>query len=338
MQLFFYHLELCAPLFSLVFIGWGLAQIHFIPEAAQKALGSVTFKLLMPALLFKMLSHLSEMPPADWRVLIPFFGSCLFLFFFARGVYARLFRCGAAGTTVLAMAGIFGNNVQLGVPIVEVSLGPAAMSTISLLIVFNVLLLWTLAIASVEFGRADGKPDLERILKSLFKVVKNPVVLGILCGTVWGLTGWQLPKVVDQTVGLVAASTTPMCLLAVGMGLARHSFFASLPKGSVVTFVKIAVQPFFVWVLFVASRRDQRLSHGERIRGGGGCGEQRDLPLDASFRRGRAACSHASRRGADRLTAKAFRQKSRRGRPEAAPFISFPMGNQNPRDLLSRSA
>ena len=71
MQLFLYHLELCAPLFSLVFIGWGLAKIHFIPEAAQKALGSVTFKLLMPALLFKMLSHLSEMPPADWRVLIP---------------------------------------------------------------------------------------------------------------------------------------------------------------------------------------------------------------------------------------------------------------------------
>lgn len=249
MQLFLYHLELCAPLFSLVFIGWGLAKIHFIPEAAQKALGSVTFKLLMPALLFKMLSHLSEMPPADWRVLIPFFGSCLLLFFLARGLYGKLFRCGAAGTTVLAMAGIFGNNVQLGVPIVEVSLGQAAMPTISLLIVFNVLLLWTLAIASVEFGREDGKPDMQRILKSLFKVVKNPVVLGILCGTAWGLTGWQLPKVVDQTVGLVAASTTPMCLLAVGMGLARHSFFASLPKGSVVTFVKIGVQPFFVCVL-----------------------------------------------------------------------------------------
>lgn len=94
MQLFFYHLELCAPLFSLVFIGWGLAKIHFIPEAAQKALGSVTFKLLMPALLFKMLSHLSEMPPADWRVLIPFFGSCLFLFFFTRASTPGSFAAG----------------------------------------------------------------------------------------------------------------------------------------------------------------------------------------------------------------------------------------------------
>lgn len=248
MELFFYHLELCAPLFSLVFIGWGLAKIRFINEAAQKALGNVTFKLLMPALLFKMLSHLSEMPPADWRVLIPFFGSCFLLFFVTRGLYARLFRTGAAGTTVLTMAGIFGNNVQLGVPIVEVSLGQVAMPTISLLIVFNVLLLWTLAIASVEFGRGDGRPNMLRILKSLFKVVKNPVVLGILFGTAWGLTGWQLPKVVDHTIGLVAASTTPMCLLTVGMGLARHSFFASLSKGSVVTFIKIAVQPILVWV------------------------------------------------------------------------------------------
>ena len=249
MQLFLYHLELCAPLFSLVFIGWGLAKIRFIPEAAQKALGSVTFKLLMPALLFKMLSHLSEMPPADWRVLIPFFGSCLLLFFLARSFYGKLCRCGAAGTTVLAMAGIFGNNVQLGVPIVEVSLGQAAMPTISLLIVFNVLLLWTLAIASVEFGREDGKPDMQRILKSLFKVVKNPVVLGILCGTAWGLTGWQLPKVVDQTVGLVAASTTPMCLLAVGMGLASHSITAALPKALTVTVLKVALQPLCVYAL-----------------------------------------------------------------------------------------
>ena len=87
-----------------------------------------------------------------------------------------------------------------------------------------------------------------------------------------------------------------------------------------------------------ASRRDQRLSHGERIRGGGGRGEQRDLPFDASFRRGRAARSHASRRGADRLIAKAFRQNQEGvacGRPLS---ISFPMGNQNPRDFLSRSA
>lgn len=145
------------------------------------------------------------------------------------------------------MAGIFGNNVMLGVPIVQVSLGEPAMPTISLLIFFNAMLLWTLAIASVEFGKNDGPIDGARMVRSTLKVFRNPVVLGILLGSGWGLIGIALPDVVAKTVDLVAASTTPMCLLVVGMGLARHSFFASLPKGTIVTVVKIVIQPFCVW-------------------------------------------------------------------------------------------
>ena len=249
MNVFFHHLSLCAPLFLMVFLGWALVKIGMFSHSVTKALSQFVFKLLMPVMLFHLMSDGSNRPPVDWKVLIAFFGSCVVVYIIGNFLGGKLFKQDSTGRVITGMGGIFGNNVQLGVPIVEVSLGQAAMPTISLLIIFSVLLLWTLAIASVEFGREDGKPDMQRILKSLFKVVKNPVVLGILCGTAWGLTGWQLPKVVDQTVGLVAASTTPMCLLAVGMGLARHSFFASLPKGSVVTFVKIGVQPFFVWVL-----------------------------------------------------------------------------------------
>lgn len=137
MSLFLHHLELCAPLFLLVFIGWGLAKIDFINEKSQRALGAVTFKLLMPALLFRMMSDLSNMPPVDFRVLAAVFGSCLLLFFVGRFFYTKTFRVDPAGRTVLAMAGIFGNNVMLGVPIVQVSLGVPAMPTISLLIFFK---------------------------------------------------------------------------------------------------------------------------------------------------------------------------------------------------------
>lgn len=249
MTLFLHHIALCAPLFLLVFLGWGLVRARIFSNDVTKALGAFTFRLLMPTLLFKLLSNLSEMPPIDWRVLIAFFGSCAAVYLGGRAAVRRLFSTDAAGTTVLAMAGIFGNNVQLGVPIVQLSLGDAAMPTISVIILFNVLLLWTVAIASVEFGRHGRIRNPREVLAPMLRVFRNPLVVAILLGCAWSFTGLKLPDFAQKSVDLVAVATTPMCLIVVGMGLARHSFSAALPKGLFVTAVKLALQPFIVWLI-----------------------------------------------------------------------------------------
>lgn len=157
MQLFLHHVALCAPLFLLVALGWGSVKIGLFTNEVTKALGRFTFRLLMPVMLFKLMSGFADMPPVDWRILIAFFASCTIIYAMGRSFFKHVFKTDAAATTVLAMAGIFGNNVQLGVPIVQVSLGNEAIPAISLIIIFNVLLLWTVAIASVEFGRTDGQ-------------------------------------------------------------------------------------------------------------------------------------------------------------------------------------
>ncbi len=144
--------------------------------------------------------------------------------------------------------GIVANNVRLGVPIVQTSRGNEGVPTISLLIIFNVLLLWTAATACVEFGRTGGKIDASKFVKALINIFKNPIVMGILLGTLWGLTGWQLPQVVESSVKLISSATTSCALIVVGMGLAEHSFKAALPKGCAMTVVKLAVQPVLVYV------------------------------------------------------------------------------------------
>ena len=265
MQLFLHQLTLCAPLFILVFVGWGLRKAKFFGDEVSAALTAFTFRFLMPALLFDLLSDLSSMPPVDWRVLIAFFGSCLVLFSLGKIVYPKIFQVTAAGSTILAMAGVFGNNVQLGIPILQLGLGGEAMPTASLIIVFNVLILWTVAIASVEFGReAEAGTNDAAIAKdrsiwkkvgmmapALLRVVKNPVVAGILAGTAFGLTGWKLPSVASDTLKLVAHATTPICLVVVGMGLARHSFIGALSKNLFVTVAKLVLQPALVYLLCV---------------------------------------------------------------------------------------
>lgn len=249
MNLFLHHLELCAPLFLLVFLGWGTVKVGLFDKAVSSGLSKFVFKLLMPVMLFQMMSHLSEMPPVDWRVLIAFFGSCLIVFSLGRAIGKRIFHQDSTGQVITGMGGIFGNNVQLGVPIVQVSLGNGAIPTISLLIIFNVLLLWTTATACVEFGRTGGHVDTKKFGKALLNIFKNPIVLGIALGSSFGLTGWHLPDVIDHTLGWVSNATTPSALMAVGMGLAQHSFKAALPKGCVISALKLMVQPVIVYAL-----------------------------------------------------------------------------------------
>lgn len=249
MNLFLHHIALCAPLFILVALGWAVMRIGLFSNDVAKSLGAFTFRFLMPTLLFKVLSRLSELPPVDWRTLIAFFGSCAVVYLGGRLIVRRAFGTDAAGTTVLAMSGIFGNNVQLGIPIVVMSLGEAAMPTISILILFNVLILWTVAIASVEFGRSGRITDLGATLRPMLKIFRNPVIIGMILGAAWGLTGWRLPQVIDTSVTLLSNATMPVCLVVVGMGLARHSFSAALPKGVTVSALKLVANPLLVWLL-----------------------------------------------------------------------------------------
>ena len=145
MNVFLHHLSLCAPLFLMVFLGWALVKIGLFDNKVTKALSQFVFKLLMPVMLFHLMSDASERPPVDFKVLIAFFGSCVVVYIIGSFLGGRIFRQDSTGRVITGMGGIFGNNVQLGVPIVQTSLGTAAMPTISLLIIFNVLLLWTSA-------------------------------------------------------------------------------------------------------------------------------------------------------------------------------------------------
>ena len=249
MEHFAYHLELCAPLFLLVFLGWALIKIKLFDSAVSKALSKLVFKFLMPMLLFRQMSHLSEMPPVDLRVLIAFFGSCIVVFVLGRQMGRRVFHQDSTAQVITGMGGIFGNNVQLGIPIVALALGQNAMPTISVLIIFNVLLLWTTATACVEFGRTGGSIDWRKFVTAMKGIFKNPIVLGILIGSAWGLTGLHLPAVAEKTLEHVTSATTPMALLVVGMGLAQHSFRAALPKGCAISVMKLLVQPLLVYAL-----------------------------------------------------------------------------------------
>lgn len=248
MQDFVRILALTAPLFLLVLVGYALTRWGGWSREAGDALTRFVFYVAVPALLFRLMSDFSRLPPVDARLLAAYFGACLVIFIASRLIAARVFRLDGVAQSVFALGGIFSNNVLLGVPLARATLGERALPAISLVLVFNALLLWTLATVSVEWARHRAL-SWSAYLQAAKAVAANPIVASILIGTIWGFVGPPLPRFVDQTLLLVSDAAIPMSLISLGMGLAGYGIREGWRISAVMTAMKLAGQPLAVWLI-----------------------------------------------------------------------------------------
>ena len=245
MQSFPHLLALTAPLFLLVLLGFGLMRWLCWPPVVSDALTRFVFSVAVPALLFRMMSGFSRLPPVDARLLIAYFGGCIIVFTAGRLIAYGLFRMDGAAQSVVAVGGVFSNTVLLGVPLAQVLLGESAMPTISLVVIFNALILWTLVTASVEWARQSELSG-SALVKTAMDVVTNPIVGSILIGTTWGYTGFALPAIVDRTLELVALAAAPLSLIVLGMGLAEFHVRDGWRASVAVAVLKLVALPIVV--------------------------------------------------------------------------------------------
>ncbi|MEO8305081.1 MAG: AEC family transporter [Betaproteobacteria bacterium] len=241
-------LALTAPLFLLVALGYALMRWADWPDAMSDALTRFVFTVAIPALLFRLMSDFSRLPPVDARLLIAYFGGSLVVFALGRAIASRVFRMDGVSQSIFAMGGIFSNNLLLGIPIAKVTLGDAALPVVSLVLVFNSLLLWTLVTVSVEWARTRHV-SLKGFAKTAINVATNPIVASIILGTAWGAVGMPLPDVADRTLDLIGQAAVPLSLIALGMGLAEYGMREGLRESAAISAVKLVAQPLVVWAL-----------------------------------------------------------------------------------------
>ena len=248
MTTFFHHVALAAPLFSLVFVGYALMRLTKWPVVVSDSLTRFVFSVALPATLFRLLSDFSKLPPVDARLLIAFFGGCLIVFVIGRLIAWKVFALDGVSQSVFALGGVFSNNLMLGLPLAKEALGVDALPSVALVLVFNSLILWSLLTVSVEWAR-HGSFSPRGFAKTLYAVLTNPIIIGILSGTLFGLSGWQLPKAIDLPLGMLGQATVPLALIALGMGLSEYGVRADWRISLAICGVKLVIQPLVVWSL-----------------------------------------------------------------------------------------
>jgi malonate transporter len=246
-----HYLALSAPLFGIVLLGFGVGRLPFWRHAWSQRASKLVFVIPLPALLFHMMSTRARGVPADARVLAAFFGSCFIVFALGRAVAHFLFALDGVAQSVFALGGVFSNNVLLGVPLARLLIGPAAMPSVALVLVFNALTLWTLVTISVEWAR-HGAPNLSGLRKTAIQVLKNPIVIAILSGTLFGLVGLPMPGPVDTALSAVGHLAGPLALLVLGLGISQYGLTSSWRESAAICVLKLLVQPLVAWLLALA--------------------------------------------------------------------------------------
>ncbi len=248
MATFLHHLSLASPLFVLVAIGYALMRWGKWPKNVADALTRFVFSVALPAMLFHLMSDLSRLPPVDVRLLVAFFGGCLVVFVIGRVVGHVLFRLDGVAQSVFALGGVFSNNVLLGLPLAKAILGDAALPSVALVLVFNALTLWTLVTVSVEWAR-HGEFSVAGFAKTARGVITNPLVAAIVSGSLFGLSGFKLPALIEAPLAMTGQAAAPMSLIALGMGLAEYGIRAGWRQSIAICVLKLIVQPLTVWII-----------------------------------------------------------------------------------------
>ena len=239
---------LTAPLFLLVGLGYALARFGRGSAAASDALAGFVFSVAVPALLFRLMSGFSTLPPVDPWLLVAYFGGSLVVYAVALVVARFAFRHDGATASVFGMGAIFANTVLLGVPLVTVTLGERALPAITLVIVFNAWVLWLLVTLSVEWARQRGT-SAAALARTVREVALNPIVASIIAGTAFGFAGWTLPAFADRTLALLAEAAIPLSLVALGMSLCEYGVREGWRESVAITALKLVLQPLAVYAL-----------------------------------------------------------------------------------------
>lgn len=242
-------LQIVIPIFALILCGWGFARGGLLPAGGARAVGVFVFSLAIPALLFRAMARgLPELDQA-WGLLAAYYGGTCLIFLGAELLGRRPFGIGAAERAVMGMSAGFSNVVVIGLPLIALAYGPDGLVPAVLIIAFHAPSLITGTTLLVEVAQGHGEGGL-RVARATFgSLVRNPIVVGVLAGVVWGALGLGIPAPLGRFLDLLAGAAAPAALFALGASLVEFRIRGALRESLTVVVMKLALHPLLVWLL-----------------------------------------------------------------------------------------
>lgn len=241
-----------APIFGLILIGFCAGRFSILSPATGQGVADFTFILAIPALLFRtiVLADFSQSDiPAVWGA---FFLSAGICWIAATLLATTLLKRTTRDAPSIAMSSVFGNTVMLGLPLAVATFGKeAAAPTIALVLALHAPTLWLTATLHQTFAETDetGKHGHIAPRALAAELLHNPIIIGILLGLAWRLSGLPLVGPFREIIDLLAQASIPCALIALGLSLTNFQITGQGPTLSLICAIKLILMPIVAFIL-----------------------------------------------------------------------------------------
>lgn len=264
-------------IFFTVGLGWLAARLRWFGDATPaeaRLLSNLAMNVFVASLLFRTAARIdfSRLP---WPVLMAYFLPALALVLVVGAWHRRGREAGAPGASgtsasasqaepgapavpaTRAVAATYGNAVQLGIPMAAALFGePGLAIHITMVGVHGVMLLTLptalaeLALAHAHAQQHGAAPLSQVLLTTVRNTLLHPVVMPIVAGLLWNLTGLGLHPVLDEALQLLGSAVVPVCLVLIGITLRAYGIGGRLSEAVravlPVCLVKLVVMPALI--------------------------------------------------------------------------------------------
>ena len=236
MENLIFCLNATIPIFITLMLGLFFRKAGLFDESFVSKMNKFVFKAALPALLFQDIADMDIYSVWDGKMVLFCFFATLISILISIGFSFLLKPRDIQGEFV--QASYRSSAAVLGIAIIQNMYGDAGMAP--LMIVASVPLYNIMAVTVLCLFRPGNSgismPVIKRTLKG---IATNPIILGIVAGSIWSLLRLPMPKILSTTVGNLAKTATPLGLMAMGGALEFRKAFSRIRAVLACTFLKL---------------------------------------------------------------------------------------------------
>lgn len=231
--------------FGLVALGYLSGLTGYLKTETGDALSEFAVGVALPLLLFRTMVEADFHGAAPWALWATYFSAVAVAWTAGHLVTTRIFGRDSQAGVVGGVATAFSNLLLLGVPFMQGVFGQQGFEILSLIISVH---LPTMIMASIIlfglFGRGEGHIKPMQVVRDfLRRILRNPLIVGILLGLVWRITGLSMPALPQRLIDALADIAGPIALFAMGLGLRKFGIQGNVAPALVLSALKLFLMP-----------------------------------------------------------------------------------------------
>jgi len=209
------------PFFAVVGLGFLAGRTGFFSSDATASLTKFVFYFALSAMIFGFAANLSLADTFSWAFVAAYLSASLLVWVVVAA--AALWRGAPPVEAAMeAHAGVIGNVGFLGIPMLALLLGPAAVGPVLLVLAID-LVVFSSVLTMLIMGLREGRMSASTLRVVGLALVRNPMIVSIILGLGWGASGFALPSPANDFLTLLGAAATPCALFAIGASLAGRT-------------------------------------------------------------------------------------------------------------------